>query len=142
MTLIGTYEHTIDNKNRLSLPSKVFSKLSKTVVINKGLDDCLELRNIKDFENFVSRLDKYSEMKKNVRIVRRHLLGDASDIEIDSAKRILLPTHLLQKTNIKKNVVLIGVGDHLEIWDKEKFNQHRNKTQSTYTDVAERLDNE
>jgi MraZ protein len=93
----------------------VFVKLSKIIVANKGLDDCLELRNLEDFNNFVTKLDKYSEMKKDVRIVRRHLLGDAADIEIDGAKRILLPTNLLQKANIKKEVVIIGVGDHLEI---------------------------
>ena len=142
MTFIGTYEHTLDNKNRLTLPSKVFAKLSKTIVANKGLDECLELRNMEDFQNFITKLDKYSAMKKDVRVVKRHLLGDAADIEIDGAKRILLPTHLLQKTNIKKDVVIIGVGDHLEIWDKEKFEKHSNKTQATYIDAAERLDNE
>lgn len=142
MIFIGTYEHTLDNKNRLTLPSKVIDKLSKTIVINKGLDNCLELRNLSDFENFITKLDKYSDMKKDVRIVRRHLLGDASDIEIDNAKRVLIPNHLLQKANIKKDIVLIGIGDHLEIWDKHTFEQHRNKTQSIYTDVAERLDNE
>jgi MraZ protein len=115
MIFIGTYEHTLDSKNRLTLPSKVFVKLSKVIVANKGLDDCLELRNLEDFNNFVNKLDKYSEMKKDVRIVRRHLLGDAADIEIDGAKRILLPTNLLQKADIKKDVVIIGVGDHLEI---------------------------
>lgn len=142
MMLIGTYEHTIDNKNRLTLPSKVFERLSKTVVVNKGLDDCLELRNLSDFENFVTKLDKYSDMKKNVRDVKRHLLGDANDIEIDNAKRILLPNHLLQLVGINKNVVLVGVGDRFEIWDKQKFEQHKNQTQSTYTEIAERLDNE
>lgn len=115
MIFIGTYEHTLDNKNRLTLPSKVIDKLSKTIVINKGLDNCLELRNLSDFENFITKLDKYSDMKKDVRIVRRHLLGDASDIEIDNAKRVLIPNHLLQKANIKKDIVLIGIGDHLEI---------------------------
>jgi MraZ protein len=115
MIFIGTYEHTLDNKNRLTLPSKICAKLSKVIVANKGLDDCLELRSAEDFKNFVSKLDKYSEMKKDVRVVKRHLLGDASDIEIDGAKRILLPNHLLQKANLKKDVVLIGVGDHLEI---------------------------
>jgi MraZ protein len=115
MIFIGTYQHTLDNKNRLVLPSKIASKLSKTIVVNKGLDNCLEIRDLVYFENFVSRLDKYSEMKKDVRIVRRHLLGDASDIEIDNAKRILIPNHLLQKAHIKKNVILIGVSEHLEI---------------------------
>ncbi|MCF0228020.1 MAG: division/cell wall cluster transcriptional repressor MraZ, partial [Malacoplasma sp.] len=98
---LGTYSHTIDPKNRLALPSKIAAKLSKTVIVSKGFDGCLELRSQEEFDKYSNILMSYSTNKHENRIVVRQLLANASEITIDNAKRILIPANLLKEVNIK-----------------------------------------
>jgi MraZ protein len=115
MLFLGTYEHTIDEKNRLVLPSKFVSELSKTVYISKGFDGCLEIREEEDFDKYVKRLLSYSNTSKDARQVQRTFLSLSSKTEIDSAKRILIPSNLRNKANLTKDVVIIGVGKTIEV---------------------------
>jgi MraZ protein len=115
MIFLGTYEHTIDDKNRINLPAKFFSKLSKTIYVSKGFDKCLEIRCEDDFEDYAKKLLSYSNNSSDVRKVQRVFLGLSSRIEIDSSKRILLPANLLANANITKQVVVLGVGKKIEL---------------------------
>ena len=139
---LGTYLHNIDNKNRLALPSKIAAKLSKSVVVSKGFDGCLELRTIEDFNKYADTLMSYSANKHENRIVVRQLLANASEIEIDSAKRILIPSNLLKEVNITSNVTIIGIGNKLEIWDSKSYQAYKNKTDKTYEAIAERIEDD
>jgi MraZ protein len=115
MIFLGTFIHNLDDKNRIVLPAKLLVKLTKKIVISKGFDGCLELRNEGDFEQYANSLMKLTQTKKDSRIVIRQLLANACDLEIDTSKRILIPNNLLVEANINKEIIIIGVGDKIEL---------------------------
>ncbi|GHU52715.1 transcriptional regulator MraZ [Bacilli bacterium] len=140
MIYLGTYKHTIDSKNRLVLPAKFVAKLSKEIVVSKGFDGCLELRSIEDFNSFSEKLMQLSQNKKDTRIVTRQLLANAIDLEIDNVKRILIPSNLMAEANLTKNVVIIGVGNKIEIWDENQYESFKTESDKTYELLAEKID--
>jgi MraZ protein len=115
MLFLGKYKHSIDTKNRLTLPTKFVDKLSSEVYISKGFDGCLELRSEKEFKDYSSAILSHSNTKQNVRQVQRVFLSLTTKVGIDSVKRILLSSNLLEKANITKDVYVIGVGNKIEI---------------------------
>ena len=137
-----TYWRNIDDKNRLALPSKIAAKLSKSVVVSKGFDGCLELRTVEEFEKYSDILMSYSTNKKENRIVVRQLLANASEIVIDNVKRILIPSNLLKEVNIKNDVAIIGIGNKVELWDAKSYKEFKNKTDKTYEEIAERIEDD
>ena len=137
---LGTYIHSLDIKNRLMIPSKLRSTLGEKIVISKGLDNCLEIRSLVEFERYSTNLNQLSTNKANTRIVIRQLLGNAYENEIDSSGRILLPTNLLTEVKMTKDVVLIGVGTKIEVWDKETFNKKKAEEDEIYSKLAESLE--
>ena len=139
---LGTYTHNIDDKNRLTLPSKIATELSKTVVVSRGFDSCLELRTLEEFKKYSEVLNSYSSNKKETRMFVRAILPNASKITIDNAKRILIPANLLQQANIKNEVTIIGVGNKIEIWDSDTYAAYKEKADQLYEEIAERLDND
>ncbi len=139
---LGTYNHNLDTKNRLTIPSKVLNQLgdTKTVIVSKGLDGCLELRKVADFEAYSQKLLTLSQTKLKTRTMLRQLLANASDLEIDSANRILLPTNLLNEANITKEVVIIGVGDKCELWDKLAYETFKADSDKLLEELVESID--
>ena len=140
MIFLGTYFHNIDSKNRLSMPAKFASSLGEKIVVSKGFDGCLEIRSSKSFEEYANKLMSLTQTKKDSRIVIRQLLANAANIELDNARRILIPLNLLKEANIKTSVVVIGIGNKIEIWDEQKYNQFKLETDKTYESIAERLE--
>ena len=138
--LLGTYKHSLDSKKRLIIPAKIVAKLDKEIVVSKGFEGCLELRTESEFENYSQKLLKLSQNKKEARILIRQLLANAANLSIDNANRILIPNILLEETNIKTQVTIIGLGDKLEIWDTNSYNEFKKLTDKTYEDIAERID--
>ena len=138
--LLGTYKHSLDSKKRLIIPAKIVTKLDKEIVVSKGFEGCLELRTESEFENYSQKLLKLSQNKKEARILIRQLLANAANLSIDNANRILIPNILLEETNIKTQVTIIGLGDKLEIWDTNSYNEFKKLTDKTYEDIAERID--
>lgn len=139
---LGTYHHKLDQKNRLNLPTKIVSKLSADVVVSKGFDGCLELRTATDFETYSNHLMTYSANKRESRILVRQLLANAIDLKIDKTNRILIPQNLLVESQIKDEVVIIGVGNKLEIWNKQAYEAFKIQTDSIYQDIAQGIDDE
>ena len=140
--LLGTYNHSLDSKKRLILPSKIVAKLDKEIVVSKGFDGCLELRTEVEFEKYSQKLLHLSQNKKEARILIRQLLANAANLVIDNANRILIPSTLLSETNIKSQVTIIGLGNKLEIWDASAYNEFKKLTDKTYEDIAERIDDQ
>lgn len=140
MVFLGTFKHNLDVKNRLTLPSKFTNKLLEKVVVSKGFDGCLELRSIAAIEKYADELMNLSQTKKDTRIVVRQLLANAADLEIDKANRILMPTNLLLEANLTKEVIIIGIGNKIEIWDAIKYEEFKNATDATYESIAEKLE--
>ncbi len=139
--IIGQYSHTIDDKNRLSLPAKFRKEMGKKVVITPGLDSCLFIFTMKEWEKIAERLSvkESSILQADNRGFNRYLLGGAVEVEIDGVGRMLLPEHLRDRAKLKNKVVFIGVKDRAELWDEETWNSYRSDVESKAGVLAEKL---
>lgn len=118
---MSEYNHTIDAKGRLSIPSKFRNALGKEFVISKGIDSCLYVYANEDWEKFERNLTSLPLIDKDARKFARFFLAGAAQVELDPQGRILVPTHLREYAGLEKDVVLVGVGTRIEIWNKEKW---------------------
>ena len=116
--LMGEYEHTIDSKGRISMPAKLRKDMGDTFVLTKGLDGCLFAFSGQEWVNFETKLKSLPLSDKNARNFVRFFLAGATECEIDKQGRFLIPNNLRKAASLEKDVVIIGVGTRLEIWDK------------------------
>ncbi len=137
---LGTFNHNLDAKNRLSIPSTVRTQLGKSVVISKGFDGSLNIRTPEAFQEYATKLLSLSQSKLDTRTMQRQLLANAAEIEIDSANRILIPANLIKEAKIETAVTIIGLGDKLELWDAKTYADLKDATDSTLEEVAERIE--
>ncbi len=128
INLTGNYQYNLDDKGRLTIPSKLREQLGNAVVVSLNFDNTLALRRKVDFETFKQTLLNKNQMKSNVRIVTRTILGNSFELDFDSQGRILIPEILIKTIQLKKNVQIIGVGDKLEIISLENWNTFMKKT--------------
>lgn len=135
---MGEYHHSIDEKGRIVLPSKVREELGEEFIITRGLDNCLAIYKTSDFKNI---LNEYKELPntKDARNFMRFFLSAATNVTFDKQGRINIPTTLISFASLKKDCVIIGVNDRLEIWSEENWNQFMNQNQEFYTDLADKL---
>jgi MraZ protein len=138
--LLGEFEHTIDDKNRLTLPAKFRQALSGGLVITRGMDGCLYCYPKTDWERLVeSRLSGLNPLSREGRLMHRYFFAGASEAEPDKQGRVMLPAPIAQRAGIGREVVVAGVGDHLEIWDRAAWHDHVKVFEGSAEDVAERL---
>src|SRR3989338_333954 len=127
--LIGEYIHTIDEKNRVSLPAKFRKEMGKRVVIAPAPDQCLFIFTMKEWTKVSSRLtdhnNELSFLKSDKRSFNRFMLGRASDVEVYSIGRILVPDFLKDRIGLKNKVALVGVGDRVEIWNDKTWQAYK-----------------
>ena len=136
----GEYEHTIDDKNRLTLPAKYREALAGGVVLTRGLDACLDVYARGEFESLVEqRLAPLDPFSKEARELKRFFFAAAADAELDKQGRVLVPPALARHARLGREVVVAGVHDHLEIWDRGSWTDHVTKVEGSADDVAERL---
>ncbi len=133
----GEYSHTIDEKGRLIMPSKYRELLSDGFVVTRGFDGCLFVFDEDDWNKFESDLRALPISNKNTRKIQRFFIGGAVDAEIDKQGRVLIPQVLRSYADLKKDVVLIGVGGHIEIWNKDAWEM--GGTFDDIDEVAEQL---
>ena len=119
--LIGEYEHTIDAKGRLSMPSKLRRDMGEAFIVTKGLDGCLFAFSQEEWKNFETKLKSLPLSDKNARNFVRFFLAGATECEIDKQGRFLIPSNLRLAANLEKEAVIIGVGTRLEIWNKDAW---------------------
>ncbi len=119
--LLGEYAYAIDAKGRLFLPARLREELGDSVVLSKAVDPCVNVYSAEAFGAFANRLTALPEIE--MRDVRRFVFGSASQTSPDSQGRVLLLPALREWAHLKKEVLILGVGDHLEIWDKETYEQ-------------------
>lgn len=117
----GKYNHTIDAKGRLIVPSKFREMLGDEFVITKGADGCLTVYDNDGWNAFEETLQAMPMNRKDVRQVARFFLAGAADVEVDKQGRILIPTELREYAGLEKEVVLIGMAGKIEIWGKERW---------------------
>ena len=120
--LIGEYHHNIDDKGRLIIPSKFRDDIGNSFVVTRGLDGCLFVYSLVEWEKIVAKLKKLPFTKKDARTFTRFFLSAATVCEFDRQGRINLVNSLIEYADLKKECVIIGVNDRLEIWALDKFN--------------------
>ena len=118
---MSQYNHTMDAKGRLSIPSKFREQLGDEFVITKGMDGCLFVFDNKNWAEFEEKLSALPMGKLETRQYTRFFLAGATQVEVDKQGRILLPAHLREFAELDKDVVLVGVGSRIEIWNKDKW---------------------
>jgi MraZ protein len=139
--LLGEYDHTLDEKNRLTLPAKLREQLGDEVVITRGLDGCLDVYSSSAFAVLAERLGALDGMNREARLVRRHIYTGAPPVELDPQGRMVVPAKLLEERGIGREVTVAAVGDHLEIWDRAAWREQLKAAEGSVEDAAERLAN-
>jgi len=137
--LIGEYQHTIDTKKRLALPAKFRKELGKTVIITKGLENCLVVYPGKEWKVMSEKLGKLPASQFEARTYARIMLAGAMEVTIDQLGRILVPDYLKKYAGLKKNVVVCGLSSRLELWNSEAWEQYKTKAEKNVSDLAAKL---
>ncbi len=136
---IGEYQHTVDDKGRLAVPTKFRSDLRGGVVVTRGLDRCLFLYTRKAWAELAERIAKLPLARANTRAFARLMLAGAMDVEVDSQGRVLLPDYLRAYAGFKRSIVIAGLYNRLELWDEARWNTYKKATEKDSGDIAEAL---
>lgn len=121
---MGEFNHSIDAKGRMIMPAKIREQLGDKCIITMGLDDCLFVYDEEKWNSIVTTLNKQPTTKASIRALKRMIFGKATEFEFDGQGRVLIPTTLRQHAGLDKKSVVVGAGDHVEIWSQEKWNTY------------------
>ena len=135
----GEYQHNIDEKGRFIIPSKLRDGLGNSFVLTKGLDGCLFAYTVAGWESLEKGLRRLPFTKADARAFSRLLLSGANDIDVDKQFRVLIPPSLREHAGLEKDIVILGVGGRVEIWDKARWGKYHGKCSAEYEEVAEKL---
>ena len=125
MAFNGTYEHTLDAKNRLTVPSKYRAALAGTVFLVRGVDPCIELYPAATYSAMAeAALARVNPLSPQGRELRRVLHTSSHDLQLDSAGRVMLPPRLMEHAGIQRDVVIAGAGECLELWDRSAWEDY------------------
>lgn len=136
---MGEYHHTIDDKGRLIIPAKFREELGDEFVITRGIENCIYAYSKSSWQKIVERLETLPFTKKDARQFVRFFLSGATVVEFDKQGRTNITSLLIHYANIQKECVIIGVGDRLEVWAKEGWNEFFETAQNSMSDIAENL---
>ena len=137
--LIGEYQHSIDTKKRLSIPSKMRKDLGDKAILTRGLDSCLFVYPMVEWEKLVTKLSSLPMGTSSTRNFSRFLLSGAVEVELDQLGRILIPDYLRSYARLNKQAIVVGVHPRIEIWDAATWNEFKQKTESNADELAEKL---
>jgi len=137
--LMGEYHHNIDEKNRLIIPSKFRYELGEKFIVTRGLDGCLFVYPLNEWDKITNQLNTLPFTKKDARAFSRFFLSGATECEFDRQGRINISTPLVNYANLEKECVIIGVNDRLEIWSKNNWEKFFNDNEEDLSDIAENL---
>ena len=138
--LNGEFNHSIDTKGRLIIPSKFRESLGEHFVITKGMDGCLFVYDQTEWTKFEEKLRALPITNANVRNFTRFMLGGASACEVDKQGRILLPAPLRTFAHLEKEVVLVGVGSRIEIWNRAAWDEKNDLNDNDMEAIAESME--
>lgn len=137
--LKGQYSNNIDEKGRIVLPKKYRHVLENQVIVSRGLDGCLSVYPLAKWNEVEKKLAALPTTKKQARDYARLVLSSAEDLELDKMGRINLPSHLIKMADLKKNCIIIGLGEYLEIWDEDKWSEYNQNVEKSFEEIAESL---
>ncbi|MCI7551078.1 MAG: division/cell wall cluster transcriptional repressor MraZ [Actinomycetaceae bacterium] len=136
---LGTYEPVLDDKGRLILPAKFRDQLANGLVLTRGQDYCLSVYTVSAFEELLAKLQQAPVTYKEARIYSRVFTSGANDQIPDKQGRITIPASLRQYAGLSKELTVIGSGDHVEIWDRKKWDEFLVQNESSFADREEEL---
>ena len=137
--LLGEFKHNLDSKNRLTIPARLRLELGEKPILTRGLDNCLFIYPHRDWELFMEKLNKLPMGQAKARNFKRFILSGACEIEIDEMGRALIPELLKKYSGITKEVIIIGVGDRIELWNEDIWNKYIAEAEKASGDIAEGL---
>ena len=137
--LIGEYKHTLDPKKRLSMPSKWRKELGRKLVVTRGLDNCLFVYPLKQWQVITDKIGQLPLGQSDTRSFNRFFLSGAVEVEVDSVGRILVPDFLKEFAGLDGKVTLAGIHDRVEIWDEKKWEEYKRRIESQADQLAESL---
>ena len=136
---IGEYQYSVDAKGRVAIPAKFRVTLNKGAVVTRGLDNCLFIYSKPEWTLLAEKLSSLPIGQANSRAFARLMLGGAMDVKIDSQGRIMLPDYLKNYASIGKKAVIAGLYNRLEIWDADKWEDYKKRTEKDSNDIAEKM---
>ncbi len=137
--LIGEYIHTLDEKKRVSLPVKFRKEVGKKIIVTSGLDNCLWIFTLSQWKKISDKLSEFSMLQADNRSFNRYMFGSATEVEVDTIGRILLPEFLVTRANLKNKVAVIGVQERVEIWNEENWKENKRVIEKRVDQLAEKL---
>ena len=136
---MGEYHHSIDEKGRIIIPSKFRNELGTSFIVTRGIENCLFVYSLPEWDKIVTKLNKLPFTKKDARNFTRFFLSGASVVELDKQGRINIASTLTDYAKLEKDCVVLGVGDRLEIWSNDLWNNFFNENRDNLSDIAENL---
>ena len=136
---MGEYHHNIDEKGRLIMPAKFRNDLKDKFIITRGLEKCLYVYSLEDWDKLVSKLNTLPFTKKDARIFIRSFFSGAAQIEVDRQGRINITSPLIDHAGLTKECVIIGANDRIEIWSKDEWDKFFDVNSEKLEDIAENL---
>jgi MraZ protein len=136
---LGEHEHTLDEKGRLTLPARFRDSFPEGLVLSRGMDGCVYAYAKADWSELASRLAALDTLSKDDRMIQRHFFSGAAEAMPDRQGRVMIPAQLASHARLEREVVVAGVHDHLEIWDRAAWRAQIADVEGRAEDVAERL---
>ncbi len=136
---LGEFNYTIDHKKRLAIPVKFRGELGKKAIITRGIDNCLVLYSSDEWQKLAEKLGNLPSAQNEARGFARLMLSGAAEVDFDKLGRILIPDYLKEYAQLKKNIVIIGIYNRIEIWSGENWQIYKSTTEKEVGNIAERL---
>jgi|SRR3989344_5025351 len=137
--LTGEYIHTLDEKKRVSLPSKFRNEVGKKIVVTRGLDNCLFMYSSAEWQKIAQKISDMGMAQADKRSFNRFFLSSAVETEVDGVGRFLIPDHLRDFADLKNKIVFAGVGSRVEVWNERRWSEYKKKVEKQADMLAEKL---
>ena len=139
---IGEYHHSIDEKGRIIIPMKFREELGNNFIVTRGIENCLFVYPMSNWEQITNKLNSLPFTKKDARNFNRFFMSGATEVELDKQGRVNISSPLIDYAKLDKECVVIGTGDRLEIWSNKTWNEFFDSAKDNMSDIAENLFNE
>ncbi len=138
--LIGEYEHTLDEKKRVSLPKVFRAAMGRRIIVTRGLDHCLYAYSRSAWDVVAKKLQSLSMVNADTRGFNRFMLSGAAELDVDGIGRILIPDHQKDFAGLQKRIIFAGISDHVEIWNAEAWKMYKSHIEKSADEMAAKLD--
>jgi MraZ protein len=141
----GTFKYSVDSKGRVNIPSKLRKSLSDDIkdyfVVTRGFDQCIYVYPLDEWAKTEDELQKLADYNSNDRLFSRFIYENATDVQLDSQARIVIPVELRQHAKIEGDILIIGNRNKIELWNPKLYDEYKNRQTETYESVAEKVMN-